>query len=236
MDSLSQIDQPKQMKIPGRIFGLTGGIWGLVAGLALGGLRFALSETPLRGAEWIGDLAFLAVYVAPFALALIALRWKNPAHRAMAWMAGSTLALLGAFTAFSGVSLVFLPATVLLGIAALQAIASTALRNIAVVFIVATGVIALNAGALFVLFAREDPQCWELIRSADGRQEWQAAPFTFTGAISASGVGPVGRVCTSDMISPAEGILSLGLLSLGAIGLSILLPRWHTRQHTTQAL
>lgn len=231
MTTLIHAEQLGSTKAPGHFSGLLGGMWGIVAAIALGGLRFALSEPPLRSAELIGDIAFLAVYVAPFALALLALRWKNSAHRATAWIAGSTLALWGAFTAFSGISLVFLPAAVLLGIAALRTIVvATALRDVAVALILTTGLIALNAGAWLVLFSREDPLCWELIRSADGRTEWQTAPFTFTGTISATGVGPIGRVCTGDLISSAEGLLSLSLLALGTIVLFILLPRWQSKQ------
>ncbi len=67
---------------PGRSLALIGAGWGPFAGLALGGMRIALSDLPLARVELIGDAAFLAVYLTPFVLALIAARWTPGGRQA----------------------------------------------------------------------------------------------------------------------------------------------------------
>lgn len=129
------------------------------------------------------------------------------------------LALPASFTAFSGASLVFLPASPLLAVAAVRASSAIGLGKSLRALGLAVALIAVTTGAFLVLFAREDPRCWQLVRSAGEQERWVPAPYGTSGMLSATGVGPVGAVCGSDIISPAEGALSLGLLSIGWVGL-----------------
>lgn len=196
-----------------------GGGWGAACALVMGGLRFVNSAPPQRWAELVGDTAFLAAYLVPFLVALLAIRWRSPGARAAVWAAVGVLAFLASFTAFSGISLIFLPASPPLALAAVRALSAIGLGKSLRALGLAVALIAMTTGAFLVLFVREDPRCWQLVRSAGGQERWLPAPYGASGTLSATGVGPVAAVCGSDIISPAEGALSLGLLSIGWVGL-----------------
>ncbi len=205
--------------------GLFGGLWGLIAALIIGGLRIANSELPQLRAEWVGDLAFAMVYLAPFLLAVLAVRWVSPALRASAWGAAGVIAALAVFTSFSGVSLLFLPAAALLIIAGLLAIKQAGSDRAGLALLLSLVLVVFVTGAWWTLFSQEDGRCWELIRTADGVESWFAAPYGEHGTISASGTGRVAVTCTSDVITPGEGVLSLALLIVGGTVFALARPR-----------
>lgn len=210
----------------GHLPAMIGGLWGLMSAFIMGGLRVAQSATPQLQAEWIGDVAFLAVYLAPFVLALLALRWKKPAHQAFAWSTGGILAVLATATAFSGVSLVFLPAGFLLAGAALPALRRVGRDQTLPILLVTITLVALGIGAWQALIADDSGRCWALTRSSDGTENWESVPFDDSMRVSVAGTGRVSTTCTTDIISPEEGVMSLSLLAAGGILLAVLLARW----------
>jgi hypothetical protein len=202
----------------GGVPALIGGAWGLVGALALAALRTVLSM--LWGVPFPfnlpGDAVFGALYVMPFALTLAALWWGSPAQRAAAWAAGTILAVMVSFTAFSGVSLIFLPAAPLLLLATLRTIRGRAVRQSALAMGFALVLVLLNAGAFGALFLTQDGVCWQRVRAADGQESWQSAPYSNTGSISASGEGVQEIRCDSDTFSATELLVSSTLLTLTA--------------------
>jgi hypothetical protein len=200
---------------PGGALALIGGLWGLVAAVTLASLRTALSDQPFPSGV-PGDLVFGAVYMAPFALVLIALRWGSPAQRVSAWGAGSVLAVMASVTAFSGVSLILLPAAPFLVLATLRTIRGQAVRQSALAIGFALVLVVLNAGAFRVLFLTQDGVCWQRVRAADGQESWQSAPYSNTGTTSASGEGVQEIRCNSDIFSPTELLFSAALMILMA--------------------
>lgn len=165
-----------------------GGGWGLASAVFLGGLRAANHH----GAPWtpelvLGNLAFTAVYAAPFLLAVWARRWESQAGRASAWAAGALLAAAGSITAFSGVSLVVLPSALVLSIAA--AVQARQAHVGLLSMVAAIPIVAIVALAFGALFLSEDERCWSIAN---------------------------GRACTSDVVAPHEALLAVAILAAGA--------------------
>jgi hypothetical protein len=214
---------------------------GLVLALALAGVRAANSSEPLDAEGTLGDFAFGVVYVMPFALSLWALSWKNAAQQAAVWLAAGVLAFLASFSAFSGVSLVFLPTGPLLILGGLWRSASVVglggLRHALPILPIAAVLAAVGVGAFFVLLTlTSDSRCWVLNRYPDGRTVWEPDPNayiavenlpgggqrSFGGGIGGPAVNGVQRLqssCTSDVISPLESAASLGMWALAVAGL-----------------
>lgn len=216
---------------------IAGAIVGLAGGLFLGGLRVANSEAPQLRAEWAGNLVFTLVYLAPFVLSLVALRWRKPLWRAAVWGAAAILAVLGVYTAFSGVTLVLLPAALLLAPAALAALARTPAGRWPATLLIATALVALISGAwLLLITGAEQGRCWELVRGPQGETTWQAAPYSQSGTATAPAEGDepgvVRVMCSSDVITTAEA--GLGMLPLVVAGLLVawLAPRWPEAQES----
>jgi hypothetical protein len=222
-----------------RVLARIGGVLGLFGGIAFGALRLGLlhiqtgipldSSPPFNG-ELLGGIAFTSAYIFPFALALIALRWNSPAAQAAVWLAASVLAWLGSFTTFSLVGLVVfsLPALLLMAAAGLAWLVA-GWRQTVLILPMAMGLMLIGIGAWRILFAREDGRCWNLIRATDGTEHWVSAPFNMTGgpfpADPAPGE-PVSGLCSTDIITPLEGALSVGLWTLTLLALKQFLPRW----------
>ena len=181
----------------GRSLGRSGALIGLVFGAGLGSLRMFLDDSP--DAVSIGNLAFLASFVAPFALALGALRLNRATMRAAVWLGCGALGLAGSIVAFSGVSLVLILPGGLLLAAAIQALGARDTSPewpaaLIAVWIVATGVLAFLA-----LFQHEDPRSWT------------------NGNVSYG---------TSDVITRAEGMTSLGVWLASLVVLATALWLW----------
>jgi hypothetical protein len=223
-----------------RVLALLGSFWGLVGALALSGIRFTNSSEPERDA--LSTVAFTAVYGMPFVLALAAVLWKSVVQRTAVWLAGGILALLESFTAFSGVSLIFLPAAPLLILAAIfsgaRVIRDGGLSSAAPVLPVSLGLLGVGIAAFLALIAfTSDPGCWVLIRYPDDHEAWQVAPpdaasivvidgsngTQGSGSVSVSPPGTLPRVestrCTGDVISPIESSVSLAVWVLAVVGL-----------------
>jgi len=243
---MAQPLKPNRLSLE-RTLVLAGGTLGLLAGLAFGALRLGLlhiqqglpsAPTPPFNGELLGGLAFGLAYVFPFALSMIALRWRNPAPRAAVWLATAVLALLAAFTTFSIAGLVLFPLPGLfLLLAAGLAYRTAGWRKIFSILGVAAIIVLIGASAWRVLFSREDGRCWDLIRAADGPNYWRERPFSAFGSMPA-GPGPgqaIASLCSTDVITPLEGALSVGLWVLAFLGLRWSLPRWQPPPRTANA-
>lgn len=217
-----------------------GAVAGLAGGLFLGGLRLANSEAPQLRAEWAGNLAFTLVYLTPFILSLVVFRWQKPVWRAAVWGAAAVLVLLGAFTAFSGVSLVLLPAAMLLAPAALATLVQVPARFWSATILIAAVLVALVTGAFLVLTTgAEDGRCWELVRGPEGETAWRAVPFsqssTITASVEGDEPGVVRVLCSSDVLTAAEAGMSLLLLVVTGLTMAWLAPRWPEAQESTSS-
>jgi hypothetical protein len=202
--------------------GATGAMLGLAAGIFLTILRIVNSEGPQLRAEWVGNLVFSLVYLAPFALSLLALRWSAP-WRAGVWGAAAVLGCLGALTAFSGVSLVLLPAALLLAPAALAAYGRISPSRWPATVLIAAMLIGLVAGGWLGLRSGKDAgRCWELVRGPAGETAWQEAPFSQSSSATATAAGEKANIvrvlCTTDVITATEaGVGLLPLILAGAL-------------------
>src|SRR5689334_6457753 len=151
---------------PGRLLALIGGLWGVIGAVILATIRVVLGASngaPLPG-SLPADIVFGLVYLLPFGLALAALRGATPTQRAIAWLSAGALAIVLSFTAFSGVSLIFLPAAPVLLLAGMRALPGGDARRIALVAGVAIVLAALEIGAFRALFLQEDGACWQQVR------------------------------------------------------------------------
>ena len=101
---------------------VVGSILGIVPAVALGFLRFVLSEEPESFPQLAGHIAFTLVYVTPYALVLIAGVAPNPGVRGGLLLALGLLSFGASFSAFSLVTLAFLPATFVIWFAAVRSL------------------------------------------------------------------------------------------------------------------
>jgi hypothetical protein len=168
-----------------RALALVGNAWGMACALYIAQFRFRSDQPsePLSGG--LANTAFAAAYVGPFVVALLA-QALPPAYRAAAWFAVALLALALSVSAFSGVTLLIVPAVPVLLLAALitalagpsgAARPTDARRSSRLPVwgapLVAAGVVALGVAAWSLPVLGEESRCGPLIRSADGRTTWQ---------------------------------------------------------------
>jgi hypothetical protein len=186
----------------------------IVLGLVLAAtgsiLRFANATPAERHAEWFGDLAFGAVLAVPALLALVGLRGRQ----AMLLPAGVLGMAVGVME--PPISLPFAVPAVLYLVADRRAASDRPRAG----RLVAASLLALVLGwaAFFSLFLRDDPVCWAVVPRADGRAyvTLPADRFVSGSGISMSSTDlPAGATesgCTSDTISPFEGLVAVALV------------------------
>lgn len=206
---------------------LLGSLLGVVPAVGLGILRFALSEEPEAFPQLAGHIAFTLVYLAPYALVLMAGAAPNPGVRGGLLLALGLLSLAASFSVFSLATLVFLPATVVIWFAGFRSL--TGARNLwatalpagaAGLLVAATVAFGFHA----LLLAQDaEPRCWAQTRGTDGQSRWESRPVPEnSGEIRVTAGGGAGRVfCTSDIITNTEAAASIGVLATGFL---IMLP------------
>lgn len=218
-----------------------GCIVGIAIAIGLTTIRIVNSSFGNLNVEWFGNLAFLIVYSAPYILAVIALSFRERALQASVWLASAVLAGLTSVTAFSGVTLIFsIPAILLLsgGFIALGKMSWRSRVGILASAILFLGLIvvgALSFATLFMLPAT--PFCWQARTLPNGTQIVDPDPNTqvqissttngnvFSGAGSVSaqplpdGSTIASAGCTSDLITPLEALLSIGIWGMTFLGL-----------------
>ena len=208
----------------GRRLALIAGVLGLVPAIGLGSLRMVLGEAPEVGVQLLGNLAFALVYAAPYLLILAVSRANDPATRGGLLLALALLSLAASFSTFSLVTIVLLPATAAVFVAAVRSIRSAERRLISAgpVFLAGLACAALIGLGFFALFGIEpdESHCWVLTRVVDEGMEWQGRPNVGGPHTLSTGLlGPESRrsFCTSDIITNSEAARSLGIVAAGAI-------------------
>jgi hypothetical protein len=198
---------------------VVGSILGIVPAVALGFLRFVLSEEPESFPQLAGHIAFTLIYLTPYALVLIASGAPNPGTRGGLLLALGLLSLIASFSAFSLVTLAFLPATFVIWFAAVRSLtASRRLPATALPAAVAGLLIAVTVGFSFytLLLAQDsEPRCWTQTRGPDLQSRWESLPDPKTpGVLSATVSGGGTRsFCTSDITTNTEAAGSIAVLA-----------------------
>lgn len=215
-----------------QLLGFAGSAMGLLAGFALGSIRIGwinvnpgTEPRPGPSVELPGNLGFLFACTMPFVLSLIALRFRNASWRVAIWLGVGFLALIVAFSPLSIATFLLLPLPALLLIAGgFTTLGATGYPHPIRILMVVGALIIMTGLAGVVLFSLPDPSCWVLTRSAAGQEVWQRIPYTNTMTLG-PGTGISASNCTSDIISPIEASISLGVWVVTLIGLAIALPR-----------
>lgn len=206
---------------------LIGGLIGLASALGLGGLRFINSEPPKWRAEIFGTLVFASIYATPYIVAILLSRVRDSGTRGALLLPLALLSLVAGFSAFSGVTIVLLPATIMLFIGATQSLRTagrTLLRTLGVFCsgLIGVAAIAFSFFALFVL-GEDEPRCWALKITGSGVEQWQpiepqGGPNT---TIMYYGDPQTRRtLCTSDVITNQEAGVAIGMLAVGIVVLA----------------
>ena len=196
---------------------VVGSILGIVPAVALGVLRFALSEGPETVPQLAGHIAFTLVFLAPYALALIAGAAPNPGVRGGLLLALGLLSLATSFSVLSLTTLAFLPATIVIWFAAVRSL--TAARRLSATALPAAAaglLIAATVGFGFytLLFAQNaEVRCWAQTRGPDGQSRWESLPDPITPGEFSISAGPGGtRAFCSDVTTNTEAATSIGIL------------------------
>lgn len=205
---------------------------GLLAGLGISSQRLGLinlnpatEQGPGPSAELAGNLGFLFAFTMPFALALLALQFRNSSWRAAVWLGVALLALVAAFMPLSVVICLSLPLPALLLVfAAILTLGESPLNHRTRVLVIAVGLAIAGGVAGIALFSLPDAQCWLLVQQANGQEAWQVVPYTNSLTLGPA-PGPVAGTCSSDIISPLEAVMSGGMWAITLIGLALVLPR-----------
>ena len=220
---------------PGQGSALYGGLWGLAVTAVLGVLRALNAEPPELRAEALGTAVFTMVYATPYLLAIAASRVSDRGTRGSLLLPLSLVSLAATFSAFSGVSLLLLPATLIMFAASVLSLNRSGRwpRNlgISLLGLIGAAAIVLSFFALFIL-GDDDRRCWALTAVEGGGQRWVSfEPQGPPGTLRLTSGPDVSRSsCTSDVVTDGEaGVALLALLIApaafaGAIRLSSLYP------------
>ncbi len=219
------IQSTRRAKLPSRL-AMVGSFLGLAPAVVLGVVRGANASDPLSAEALLADAVFTLIYLSPYLIAIYAWRTTRAA-RAVPLLAATIASLVETVSAASGISLVLLPATIVLFVGSILAFrdagGGVAWKSSCVLG--AIGAAAFIVASFLVLFLRDDARCWELTRYNDGRTEWQSIAVPLAGA--GINVGPVPENatsrearCSSDVITWPEALGSLGLLAVGLTGLA----------------
>ena len=204
---------------------VVGAAIGLVTVTVLATLIFLIDDAPDFTGGPVGSLALTLVYASPYLLTLLASRVNSPGTRGGLLLAFGLLSFAASFSAvISTVTLVLLPATLVVWFAAARSLtvsarslAATAIAVIAGILIAAT--VGLSWLTLFA-FADPEPRCWVLTLGTDGRHVWEARPDLVKQGeeltISLGGFDREGS-CVGDTISYPEAGVSAGLLAIAFV-------------------
>ncbi len=102
-----------------------GAVAGIIPAIGLDCVRVLNSEPPEVAAQLAGTIAFALVYASPYLLALMASRARDPGVRGGLLAAIGLLSLVASFSDMSLVSVVLLPATLVLWFAAARSLSAS---------------------------------------------------------------------------------------------------------------
>lgn len=229
-----ETNPPPRNDVPvaGRKLTLWGASLGLAFAVGLGLLGIVNGEPPQRAAQAAGTLAMVIILATPPLVALATL--KMPAIlRGPFLLAAAALSFVSIGVSLAGVGIVFVPSSILFGIAAWRAFRRGGwARGAALLFLILTlGMAALFPYSFTRLYAGADEgRCWEYTRYRDGRVEWRESENTYSGSSRASGsfsdagtsdVVGEGGACTSDIVTAEEAVESLTFWILGVAGFAL---------------
>lgn len=214
------------MRGAGQKAALIGGVIGLASALGLGSFRFINSEPPQWRAQIFGNLVFASIYATPYLITILLSRVRDSETRGALLLPLALLSLVASFSTFSGVTLVLLPATIMLFIGATQSLRTasrTPLRTLGLscIGLISVAAIAFSFFALFVL-DEDEPRCWALKITDSGVEQWQSierqgGPNTM---IMYGDHQTRRTLCTSDIITNQEAGLAIGMLAAGVVVLA----------------
>ncbi len=207
-----------------------GAALGLVPAAGLGLLSLLSSDGPPR-VQIVGALSLALVYASPYAAALMASRIRSPGARGGLLAPIGLLSLVASFSSWSLVTVVFLPATLFICLAAARSLIAAARPPTTILPAAVGGTVvaaAIVSGFLALLVFQEDEaMCWVLLREQDGRVAWESRPNAGgPGTLTLGSIdGPsIRSLCTSDVITSTEAAMSIGLIASALLG-SLLLSR-----------
>jgi len=204
---------------------LAGAGWGALVALDLGLLRwFNADMSPQRWAELPGTLALTLVWLAPFALAMIAAHQPQADTRVSLLLAAALGGLaVGVLGPVSMAGLLFLPSVLALAAATARTLRAARLPLMGALGRLAFGLVlvGLLVAAFALLIAHPDARCWALDRTPAGQVVWHTITPSPGGQL-VGGVQPDGAVreqvsCISDIVTLREAAISLGPLAAVAL-------------------
>ena len=141
---------------------------GMIPAIGLGLMKFLNTGEPQASAEIAGTIALVLLYASPYSFTLMVSRIRKPSVRGGFLIALGLLSLIASLSILlSGISIVFLPATILIWIAAIRSFRAsegpvTAMAVPTVVGLIVSSLVAL---AFFTMTMIEEPEarCWELV-------------------------------------------------------------------------
>ena len=208
---------------------MSGALIGLVPLTGLIILRTAEDVLRLRWVLFPGDVVFSIIFASPYLLAVYAWTLRTNQARAPLLLSAAVLSFTASFSALSGVTLLLLPATIVLGIAAFQTIRASGLglTRKGLLFLLAIASSLIIVVAFLSLYRSDDARCWRFLEYADGHTVWSNAPVPPGGAGGPHTLPPLpegavgsGFNCTSDIITPSEALAGLGLWCAGILVLA----------------
>ena len=204
-----------------------GAVLGLVPATGLGLLRFFGADGP-PGVEVVGALSLGLVYASPYLAALMFSKVRSASARGGLLAPIGLLSLAASFSSMSLVTVVFLPATFFIWLAAARSLTASA-SPLPILPAAAGGAVvaaAIVSGFFALLLIQEDEdRCWVLLQDLNGHRRWESVPnVAGPGGLSPGPIsGPsVRSLCTSDVITTTEAAMSIGLLALALLGTLLL--------------
>ena len=204
---------------------LIAGLLGLAGSTVLGSLRVLGTDGPVLADHTPGDLVLALVYMSPYILTLVVWRTRDPVARGGLLLALGLLSVVASFSAFSLATLILIPASVTILMAAAWSLRLVENRAIWVAPYFAAGLagaaaITLSFVAPFVLDP-DETRCWALVRPDSGGEQWEGRENVGGSKLSLS-IGPNGNgvtysTCVSDIITISEAARSAGLLAAASI-------------------
>ena len=196
--------------------GLAGALLGLALVVGVG-IELLLYEHEPGEGRW--ELAMVAIFLAPYTVALIATFVESNAVRGGFLLAAGLASLAWTLLLFT-LGLAVLPATLLLLIAAFRTLAKAGQPFGTTLALAAAGLgsATLLAAAFFALYTQEDDRCWETIRFPDGSEQTRSTDRFGGGVVgpfgapveTSRGTGtPVAGGCTSDVVTAREAAQGL---------------------------
>ena len=208
----------------------TGAVLGLVPAAGMGLLSFLNSDGP-PGVQIVGALSLALVYASPYIAVLMASRIRSPGARGGLFAPIGLLSLVASFSSWSLVTVVFLPATLFIWLAAARSLIAAA-RPLTTILPAAVGGAVVTAAIVsgflaLLLFQEDEARCWVLSPGQDGQPRWESRPNVGGPGVLSIQVlsgSSIRSFCTSDVITLTEAAMSAGLIA-PALMVALLLSR-----------